>query len=311
MKRSIFVVLMAVVLSLSFASAAVQPALAQIAPFPAFYVIGLCSAVDYDAVAAKALNLAPADLRLALVSGQVLEDIARSQNVPLDSVQRTLLDAHFTEIDQAISDGLIDAQQAQQLKNLLTNRNQPNPRPLNPSGNMLYPVYGLPPDITPYNYQAVKFLRAAASQLDLKCPDLAKGLVGGRSLVALTTARGGQIGTVIDAMIKAYQDALDQDVKEQLITAAQAKGLRIQLAERVTGLVNQAGQPVLAQMFSLPGSPVAPYPPPYAGAGGAVSGAGPVTVVPLPPVPAPSTGGGASTPSMSVGSTPTPTAAAR
>jgi hypothetical protein len=317
MKRHVLVVLVAVLLVIGFSLPAGQATLAQSYPLFGYYTIGLCSTVDYDAVAAKALNMAPADLRLALVSGQFLEDIARSQNVTIDAVKRALLDSHFAEIDQAVNDGLLDAQQAKQLKAVLTNASQVSPRPPYPNGMALYPVYGLPTDITAYNFQAVKILMAAAQSLDLKCPDLVKELQNNRSLVALTTSRGGQIGAVIDAMIKSYQTALDQDVKEQLITAAQAKGLRVQLAGQVTSLVNQTGQPVLMQMLALPGVGLSNgYPPsiqPYAGQPGSAGGANSSTTGPLPPVRSPQTvtGTAVSVPSGSVASTPAPTAAAQ
>ncbi len=181
MKQAVLVLLVVVVLPIGIAFSVIEPAQAQGPSVAGFYMIRLCSAVDYDAVAAEALNLAPTDLRLALVSGQVLEDIAHGQNVAPEVVQRALLDAHLVEIDQALSDGLIDAQQAQMLKTLLTNRNQPIPRPLDPSGTALYPAYDLPSDLNAYNFQAVKLLMAAASQLDLKCADLAQQLVDGRS----------------------------------------------------------------------------------------------------------------------------------
>jgi len=323
MKRHLVLSFVAILLMLVLSSVTQAPVQAQGYPFFGNYAIGLCSTVDYDAVAAKALNMAPADLRLALVSGQFLEDIAHTQNVTLDTVKRALLDAHFAEIDQAVNDGLLDAQTAKQLKTFLTNTNQPNQRPPLPLpySNALYPVYGLPADITAYNFQAVKILAAAAHTLDIKCPDLVKEIQNNRSLVALTTSRGGQIGAVIDAMIKTYQDALEQDVKELLLTAAQAKGLRVQLAGQVTILVNQAGQPVLVQMLSLPafgggaaysvGASMGVQL--YNGQAGSSGSANPSVSGPLPPVRSPQTAPGtaAGVPSNSVPVTPAATAAAQ
>ncbi len=280
---------------------------AQPYPYGEWYIIGLCSNVDYDAVAAKALNMAPADFRTALVGGQYLEDIAKSQNVPLDSVKTALLNAHFNEIDQAVSDGLLDANQAKQIKTILTNNEQLNQNPNQPYLYRAVPVYfGMLSDIYAYNFENVKVVKAAAETLDKKCPDLVKELQSNRTLVELVTAQGGQIGAVVDAMIKAYQNGLDQDVKEQLITAAQAKGLRVQLAERVTNLINQGGQPLLMQMFSLPGvganNTLPSLPQPFA-APGAVQSQGqsksisPVPQMSVPPMntapqTAPSTSGG-------------------
>jgi hypothetical protein len=291
-------------------------AFAQPYPFFGYFAIGLCSTVDYDTVAAKALTLKAADLRTALVSGEFLEDIAQRQHVDLDAVKRALLDAHSAEIDQAVNEGLLDAGQAKQLKTMLLN-NYPLPaKQPYPYANAYYPIYGLPADLTAYNYQAVKILQAAAKSLDLKCADLVKTMQNNRSLVAITTSRSKQIGVVIDAMIQAYQDGLDQDIKEQLITPAQAKGLRVQLAGQVTSLVNQAGQPILMQMLALP-SAGSGNPLPYNMGGLAYPGSNAVSpnapgTGPLPPASSgaamPGTTGSA--PSAAAG-TPAPTAAAK
>src|SRR5579864_8563690 len=153
MKRNCLMAVMAACLLAVALIGADAPALAQAYPYFGYYAFSLCSTVDYDAVAAKALNMAPADLRTALVSGEFLEDIASTQNVTLDAVKQALLDAHFTEIDQAVSDGLLDAQQAKQLKTILTNAAPVAPRLPAPYAIAL-PVSGLPPDITAYNFQS-------------------------------------------------------------------------------------------------------------------------------------------------------------
>ena len=296
MKRSVIIVILAVTLLVGITTN--QPVRAQTPLLlNGWYTMTLCSTVDYDSIAAKALGIAAADLRTDLVSGQTLDDIAQAQNVTSDAVNRALLDAHFAEIDQAVSDGLLDQQSAQQLKNFLTNRNPSNPTTGKPPyGAIAYPYFGIT-DVTAYNFQAVKALPAAAKVMDLKCPDLVKEILKNRSIVAIATARGGQVGATVDAIIKAYQDALDQDIKEQLITAAQAKGLRVQLAVRAASLINMAGQPVLMQTLTLPGvipgDSTAPQPVPYmlpgvsggSASGGAAGSTGSSTAQPAKPQP--------------------------
>ncbi len=288
MKRHFVITMLGAALLVSLSSAS-QNVVAQ--SFPAFampYVIGICSMADYDAVAAKVLGITTTDLRTALVSGQTLDEIARTQNIAVDTVRQALLDVHLAEIDQAVNDSLLDKQQAQQIKTYLLNaRSVPRKPPYPPLPNYPLPVYALLTDVTAYNFQAVRPLQAAARAIDLKCADLVRALIGGRSIVALAASRGGPVGPVVDAMIKAYQDALDEDVKAQLITAVQAKGLRVQVAERVAALINQAGQPVLMQTLNLPGfAPGYPtYPEPGAAQGGMGSGiSGATPVGPLPPV---------------------------
>src|SRR5690349_19111900 len=116
MKHTFSIVLL---VAIGFVFASRQPTSAQPNPtypiYPGNPVVGLCSAVDYDAVVAKVLGITPTDLRLALVSGQSLEELARSQKVDYAAVIKALIDAHITEIDQAVADGLLDKQQAEQL----------------------------------------------------------------------------------------------------------------------------------------------------------------------------------------------------
>jgi hypothetical protein len=268
MKRLLSVVLLVAV---GFVFAWRQPVGAQTYPiYAGSFVVGLCSTVDYDAVVSRVLGITPADLRLALVSGQSLEELARNQKVDFSALIKALIDAHITEIDQAVSDGLLDKQQAEQMKTFLTTYySQMRKNPTNAAGPAVraYPALGPMPDVTAYNFLAVKVLMAAAQNLDLKCPDLVREVLNGRSVIAIVASRGGQVGPVIDAMLKAYQDALDQDVKEQLITVAQSKGFRVQLAERVAMVISQPGQAMVAQILSLPGQmpgyPYQAYPGPY------------------------------------------------
>src|SRR5437762_1130623 len=75
-----------------------------------------CSATNYTDVAAKALGMESAALRLALASGKTLTDIASSQQVSLQTVQDALKTAYGADLDQALKDGLITQQMYDQLK---------------------------------------------------------------------------------------------------------------------------------------------------------------------------------------------------
>jgi len=242
--RQFFIVLVTVILAAMLVLGGRQSADAQSTANYGLYGIGACGTTDYAGIVANMLKTKPEDLRIALVSGQALEDIAFTQNVAPETIKTALLNGHLAEIDQAVTDGLMTSQQAQQLKTSLINTNRSTPR-------IVYPIYFLPQDVPLYNFQAVKLLPVAAQMLDLKCVDLVKLILTNRSLVAITASRGGQIGAMLDALIKAYQTALDQDIKEQLITAAQAKGLRVSLVSRVTSLVNQVGPSMLLQLINL------------------------------------------------------------
>src|SRR5262249_38291629 len=160
-----------------------------------------------------------------------LADLAQAKNVPLEAVTHALLGAHITEIDQAVTDGFLDRAQGEQLKALITNLyTTANVAPFPYGrGTAAIPLHAVVVDVVAYNFLAFRIFPMAATAVDLKCADLVKEVMRGRSIVGLVASRGGQVGSVIDGIIKGYRDALDQDIKDQLITTAQAKGLGVQL----------------------------------------------------------------------------------
>src|SRR4051794_23658283 len=62
----------------------------------------VCSTTNYTDVVAKALGMDSTALRLALVSGQTLEQIATSKNVSLDTIQTALTSARDADLQQAV-----------------------------------------------------------------------------------------------------------------------------------------------------------------------------------------------------------------
>ena len=71
-----------------------------------------CTTTNYGDIAAKVLNITAAQLRKDLVSGQTLQDIATSANVPLQTVTDAVLAARKTDIDQAVTDGVMTQAEA-------------------------------------------------------------------------------------------------------------------------------------------------------------------------------------------------------
>ena len=77
--------------------------------------------VGVDA-AAKVLNITTADLKSALQSGKSVADLAKEKNVALDTVKKAIVDAETAQIDQAVKDGKLTADQATKLKDNLSQR---------------------------------------------------------------------------------------------------------------------------------------------------------------------------------------------
>ncbi len=72
--------------------------------------------VVFDA-AAKALGLTSADLEAQLRSGQTLDQIAKTKNVDIKTVQAAMLTALKTQLDQDVKDGRITQAQADERYN--------------------------------------------------------------------------------------------------------------------------------------------------------------------------------------------------
>ncbi len=217
-----------------------------------------CSTTDYTDIAAKALGMTASDLRVALVSGKTLQDLATSKNVPLQTVTDALQNALKADLDQAAKDGLIPQQAASAMNQGGYGRNG---GVRGPFGGLFGRLFGRlrgmfgNGNTTPAQMQqgalarGVGFLVSrfnvvrpyvvAAQAINMSCADLVKALENGGSIVQVATSKNVQAQTVIDALMKAYRDAYAQDVKEGLITQAQADARTNRLVERVTAMISR------------------------------------------------------------------------
>ena len=237
-----------------------------------------CSTTNYDDVAAQALGIQSPALRKALVGGQTLAQIAKTNNVSIDTVNTALKTAYTADLAQAVTSGLITQAQADQITTLLNSAsatpnatqnaapstgatpdatqsaNAPSTQPAapngnqNPNGNRGPFGNGGPFGFGPGNMvtrliqvprnNTVKTYLVAAKAIGVACPDLIKAVEGGQSIAQVATGKNVQAQTVIDALVTAQKAALAQDVQEGLIGQAQADGATAQLAARITELVN-------------------------------------------------------------------------
>ncbi len=224
-----------------------------------------CTTTNYADIAAKTLGISPAELRKALVGGQTLQDLATSKNVDQKSVTDALQAARKADIDQAVKDSVMTQDEA----NALTAPpsapgTAPAPsgtRPARPQTPQNVPF----PDISTINilllqlnggtppapgfgqrggfglgmFNLVKQYGVVAQALSLKCPDLVKTMITppGKSVVDVAATQKVDPQTVKDALTKAYQDALAQDVTEGVITQAQSDQLSTVIDKAVAGFI--------------------------------------------------------------------------
>jgi hypothetical protein len=196
-----------------------------------------CSTTDYASVVAKALGMTASDLRVALVSGKTLQDLATSKNVQYQTLVDAVTAAIKADLDQAVKDGLLTQAQADRF-NQLQGR---FPGGMSGRGATMFGGLMGGRGFGGLASNTVQPFVVAAQAIGISCPDLVKALQQGKSIVQVATDKNVQAQTVIDALVKAYKDALAQDVKEGLITQAQADARSARLVEQVTAMISRPG----------------------------------------------------------------------
>lgn len=212
-----------------------------------------CSASDYAAVVAKSLSMTTTDLRVALVSGKSVQDLEKEKTVSSDTIRAAVVAAQKADLAQSVKDGVITQAQADFIAGLLDRTLTPatkNPSaatppaaPPAPGGNAprLFPPmqpafnfgFTVSRNVPVHNYTV------AAKAINISCAALLTAMQEGhQSIAQIAESKNVTAQTVIDALVKAHNDALDQEVKEGLITAAQKTGQSTRLTAQVTAFVN-------------------------------------------------------------------------
>ncbi len=209
----------------------------------------VCSTTNYTDVAAKALGISSIDLRVALVGGKTISTIAASKNVTVQTVTDALNTARKADVAQAVKDGLLTQAQADALINRMdaaVKTPDANATPsasataqANPGGRGGFPgLFGRGFEVRVPAYNVVNRETVVATALGMSCPDLVKAMQSGQTLTQIAASKNVQLQTVIDALINAYKTAYTQDVKEGLITQAEADGRIARLTEMVMQMIN-------------------------------------------------------------------------
>lgn len=193
-----------------------------------------CSTTDYTEITAKALGITASELRLALVSGKTIQELAAEKNVTVESVTAALATARQADLEQAKKDGLITDDT---MMGFGFGPGMPNPmieiEIFDGRGNGMFGMgRGL------HLGASVNTEVVAAQAIGVTCPELVKAMQQGKTIVQVATEKDVQAQVVIDALVKAHTDATAQAVKEGLITQAQADGHNRRLVERVTQMIS-------------------------------------------------------------------------
>jgi uncharacterized protein YidB (DUF937 family) len=183
-----------------------------------FGPFGHFGAFDLD-VAAEALGISDDELEDALQDGQSIADVATERGVDVQTVIDALVTEATAEIDEAVADGDLGANQADTLKEELPERVTDL---VNGEGRI-----GRGPGPGRIGGRFID-LDVAAEALGITDDELEDALQDGQSIADVATERGVDVQTVIDALVTEATAEIDE-------AAADAKE---ELPERVTDLVN-------------------------------------------------------------------------
>ncbi len=189
-----------------------------------FGFVNVCSTTSETDVVAKALGMTAAELRLALVSGKSISQIAASKNIEVTKIQEAIQAQRKADLEQAVKDGLITQAQLDAFNNAQTNA----PKPPMGGNNIRFEIR------VPAN-NVVNRMDVAAKALGMTCADLVKAEQAGKSIAQVAQEKNVAVQTVIDAVVNAVKAAAAQDVKEGLITQAQADA-------KLSRVANDVGQ---------------------------------------------------------------------
>ncbi len=213
----------------------------------------ICSTTNYTDVAAKALGISSPELRQALVGGKSISTLASAHNVSLQTVSSAIDAARKADLDQALKDGLLTQAQYDALIARMTAMNsaaQPAAQATAQATTQAPGQDGERPDdqfggrrgfeLRVPAFNVVNREVVIATAIGVSCPDLAKAMQGGQTIAQVAATKNVQVQTVIDALVNAYKTALAADVKEGLLTQAQADGRLAQITAQASNFVNNA-----------------------------------------------------------------------
>ncbi len=178
--------------------------------------------------AAKALNLSVDDLRSKLEGDKTIAQVAQEQGVDVQTVIDAMVADATAHTDQAVQDGKLTADQANERKANLQERitklvNEGKPKGGGPRGHG-------------------PKLDAAAKALGVSTDDLRGQLRDGKTIAQVADDRNVDKQKVIDAMVADATEHIDQAVKDGKLTADQANERKSGLKDRITTLVNDGPQ---------------------------------------------------------------------
>jgi polyhydroxyalkanoate synthesis regulator phasin len=166
-------------------------------------------------------------------SKAIIDDAAKQLGVEPSELSDALKQALENRIDEAVAEGRLTKEQAQELKKRLDSADTPLLFPLFPR----FGVNGHGPGHG--HFGPFAGLDTAASYLGLSEAELRSRLADGKSLADVAKEEGKSVDGLVPVLVKAANERIDAAVDDGKLTESQAKDLKAGLEERIRDLVNR------------------------------------------------------------------------
>jgi hypothetical protein len=170
------------------------------------------------AAAAKAIGISTATLQSDLESGKTIAQVAKSKNVPVQTVIDAMVAAAKTSFESNLS-----ARITAEVNGTLQRPDAPG----GPDG----PDRG-------FGFRGGFGLDAAAKAIGVDTTTLLDALKSGKTIAAVAASKHVPVKTVVDAMVAAAKTQFDAMVKSGRLTADQAAKIEANLTQMITDQVN-------------------------------------------------------------------------
>lgn len=164
----------------------------------------------------------------------VLRDAAQRLNVTPGELRSALEGAFGDQLDQAVKDGKLTQQQADQIKQRIARYGVPLGGPTGPGG----PGHGFGGPGGPGHGPFGAGLDAAASYLGLTRAQLDRQLRDGRTLAEVARAQGKSVDGLEQALVDAARTQLDRAVADRRLASDERDRILSEIRAHVADLVN-------------------------------------------------------------------------
>ena len=158
-------------------------------------------------------------------SQAVIDDAAEQLGIQPSELSDALKEALKNRIDEAVEDGRLTEEQANTLKERINSGDTPLV-----VGGFGHEGFG--------HFGHFGNLEAAASYLGLTEAELREQLVDEKTLADIAKAESKSVDGLVQALVKAAEEKIDDAVMEGRLTKERAAELKQDLKERITDLVN-------------------------------------------------------------------------